>query len=76
MGQRPHPSRPAQALTFRGFVHRVPELEARRVLSPQFLQLRPQQDVFLSLQGADRAQWSGGTATGTVFGDPRHPAHP
>ena len=42
------PTRPG-TLTFRGFVHRVPELEARRVLVPQFLQLRPQQDVLLGL---------------------------
>ena len=36
---------------FRGSVHRVPELEALRMIIPQFLQLRPQQEVLLSLVG-------------------------
>ena len=46
----PQPTPPG-TLTFRGFVHRVPELEACRVLVPQFLQLGPQQDVLLGLGG-------------------------
>ena len=51
-GPAPPPS-PAHSappsLTFRGFVHCVPELEASRMFIPQFLQLGPQQDVLLSL---------------------------
>lgn len=38
----------------RGFVHCVPELEASRMFVPQFLQLRPQQDIFLGLVGKEQ----------------------
>lgn len=43
---------------FRGFVHRVPELEARRMFVPQFLQFGPQQDVLLSLVGKEQVAHS------------------
>lgn len=78
-GPAPHPTCCLRLplLTFWGFVHRVPELEACGVLIPQFLQLRPQQDVLLSLWG-DRAQESGGMVAGIALGDTPHPTarHP
>lgn len=54
-------------LTIRGFVHCVPELESSGVLIPQFLQLGPQQDVFLGLQETGHPVKTGDS--GTAFGD-------
>lgn len=52
---RPGTLPPGLALTFGGFVHRVPELEAGGMFIPQLLQLGPQQDVLLRLQGQGQA---------------------
>lgn len=54
-------------LTIRGFVHCIPELEASRMLIPQFLQLGPQQDVFLGLQETGHPVKTGDS--GTALGD-------
>lgn len=62
MGQHRQPSPSCLGLpllTFRGFVHRVPELEARRMFVPQFLQLGPQQDVLLCLWGTGPSRQEG-----------------
>lgn len=78
VGQRPHPSPPAG-----------PGRSPSGALSTVYQSLKRAECSFLSSSssgrsrmsfsvcgGADRAQWSGGTATGTALGDPRHPAHP
>ena len=54
-------------LTIRGVVHCVPELEASRMFVPQFLQLRPQQDIFLGLQETGHPVKTGDS--GTALGD-------
>lgn len=58
-------------LTVRGSVHCVPKLEAGGMFVPQFLQLRPQQDVFLGLQKTDHPVRTGdsGPALGDLYRD-------
>ena len=60
-------------LGFRGSVHRVPELEACRMLIPQFLQLRLQHDVLLGLVG--KQQVTHGAIAGVLHDGMDHLQH-
>lgn len=76
MGQHPHRSLPARARSPSGALSTVYQSLKRAECSFLSSSSSGRSRMSFSVWGADRAQWSGGTAAGTALGDPLHPAHP